>query len=370
MATGVVSWSTTAASNATADSTVNFAEGMAPSAVNDSARALMASVAKWRDDLNGSLTTAGTSTAYTLTTNQSFASLAALANQELAFTVHTTSGATPTLAVDGLTAKPIRLATGSTLPTGALVADSVFHVTYNNTSGEFLVRNQTSSFSSATFGGAVTITTGGLTVTAGGATITAGGLTLSADTIVVPTGSASAPTYSFASDSNSGIYRIGADNIGVTVAGSKVLDISATGLAVTGTVTGTAVTATNVAAQSDQETGTSTTTFVSPGRQQYHASSPKAWAQFNPSATVTSSYNVSSVTDSGSGAWAPVFTTAFSSNAYSFQAIVGQSVALSAGSNPSNGRTSTTAPVLSINTSGTATDTNGFIDFVALGDQA
>src|SRR2546430_705143 len=48
-------WSKTAANNATADSTINWAEGMAPSAVNDSARAEMAAVAKWRDDISGTL---------------------------------------------------------------------------------------------------------------------------------------------------------------------------------------------------------------------------------------------------------------------------------------------------------------------------
>jgi len=42
-------WSRTASSNATADNTVNWAEGMAPSAVNDSARAMMARLAEWRD---------------------------------------------------------------------------------------------------------------------------------------------------------------------------------------------------------------------------------------------------------------------------------------------------------------------------------
>lgn len=142
MATGVVTWSQTAASNATADSSVNWAEGMAPSAVNDSARAMMASVAKWRDDTNGSITTGGTSTAFTVTSNQNFASLSALANQEIAFTMHTTSGATPTLSVDGLTAKVIRAATGVALATGALLSGSVYRVKYDTTVGEFLLVNQ------------------------------------------------------------------------------------------------------------------------------------------------------------------------------------------------------------------------------------
>ena len=40
-------WSQTAASNATADASINWQEGQAPSSVNDSARAMMASAAAW-----------------------------------------------------------------------------------------------------------------------------------------------------------------------------------------------------------------------------------------------------------------------------------------------------------------------------------
>jgi hypothetical protein len=42
------------------------------------------------------------------------------------------------------------------------------------------------------------------------------------------------PSITFTSDLNTGIYRIGADNIGVTCSGAKVLDIATTGLSVTG----------------------------------------------------------------------------------------------------------------------------------------
>jgi hypothetical protein len=48
-------------------------------------------------------------------------------------------------------------------------------------------------------------------------------------------GGASAPGLSFALDPNTGLYRIGADNAGFACNGAKVLDISATGLGVTGT---------------------------------------------------------------------------------------------------------------------------------------
>src|SRR5213593_1805553 len=104
-------WSRTAANNATADSSINWAEGQAPSSVNDSARAMMARVAEWRDDLGG-ITTGGTSTAYTVATNRVFASAAVMDKAIVCFIPHTTCGPDATLAVDGLTARQIRTATG------------------------------------------------------------------------------------------------------------------------------------------------------------------------------------------------------------------------------------------------------------------
>ena len=137
---GVPLWSTTAASNSTADPAVNFAEGMAPSAVNDSGRALMASVAKWRDDLYG-LTTAGTSTAFTVTTGSTFATAAAMSGAVLTIIPHADSGAAPTLAVDGLTARAINYSTGVAVPTGHLKTGTPYHVKYVHASTEFIVLN-------------------------------------------------------------------------------------------------------------------------------------------------------------------------------------------------------------------------------------
>lgn len=72
------------------------------------------------------------------------------------------------------------------------------------------------------------------------------------------------------------------------------------------------------AAQSDQETGTSTSTFVTPGRQQYHPSAAKYWGQFigTTSTVMNQSYNHSSLTDNGTGDTTLNFTTAFSSAQY------------------------------------------------------
>lgn len=138
MAQGLYAWSKTAATNANSDSTINWAEGQAPSSVNDSARAVMARVAEARDDWAGSITTAGTSTAYMATTNQVFASLALMDKQTITIIPHATSGASPTLAVDGLAAKALRCATGATLTAGAFLIGTPYRVTYYNGVGEFI----------------------------------------------------------------------------------------------------------------------------------------------------------------------------------------------------------------------------------------
>jgi microcystin-dependent protein len=140
MALPFYNWSRTAASNATADSTVNWAEGMAPSAVNDSARAMMASTAAFRDDISGAIATGGTSTAYTVTSYQVFDTLAHLNGQIIAFTPHATNGATVTLNVDGLGAKPLRSAPSVELPAGVLVQGTPYCALYNSSDQVFYLQ--------------------------------------------------------------------------------------------------------------------------------------------------------------------------------------------------------------------------------------
>lgn len=88
-----------------------------------------------------------------------------------------------------------------------------------------------------------------------------------------------------------------------------------------------AASAGTAATQSDQETATSTTTYVSPGRQQYHPSAAKAWVRYTTITTtsIAASYNVTSLTDNGTGDTTVNFTTAFSSANYGIAGIVGGS---------------------------------------------
>ena len=134
-------WSRVAASNSTADAQINWAEGQAPSSVNDSARAMMASLAGYRDDIAGAIVTGGTSTAYTVTSYQVFDTLAHMSGQMIAFTPHTTNGATVTLNVDSLGAKPLRQSPSVDLPAGVLIQGSPYVALYNNSDAAWYLQN-------------------------------------------------------------------------------------------------------------------------------------------------------------------------------------------------------------------------------------
>jgi microcystin-dependent protein len=131
-------WSKTAASNATADSTSTWPEGMAASSVNDSARGLMAAAAKYRDDEAGTLiTSGGSSNAYTATTNQTITSLQD--GFKVSFIANHTNDGAATLAVDSQTAKPLRVKTGTAIPSGAIVSGSVYTAAYEAGNEEWLL---------------------------------------------------------------------------------------------------------------------------------------------------------------------------------------------------------------------------------------
>jgi len=70
------------------------------------------------------------------------------------------------------------------------------------------------------------------------------------------------------------------------------------------------------ASQADQETATSTTTYVSPGRQHFHPSAAKFWAHFGVTGNLLAGYNVTSITDNGPGVATVVIATDFSTGDY------------------------------------------------------
>jgi len=133
-------WSQTASANATADPSINWAEGQAPSSINDSARAMMAATARYRDDIAGAIVTAGTSTAYTVSSYSLYDSFAHLAGQMIAFTPHATNGAVVTLNVDSLGPRPLRSSPNVELLAGTIIQGTPYVATYNNSDGAFYLQ--------------------------------------------------------------------------------------------------------------------------------------------------------------------------------------------------------------------------------------
>lgn len=136
----VYKWSNTASSNASADPSINWREGMAPSAVNDSARAMMAALANYRDDISGALATTGTASAYFVTTNQGLPS-PPTDGQMIAITVNNTNGISPTLSADGGTSYPVQSSAGVAIPSGTLISGSPYSLKFSVANSAWMLRD-------------------------------------------------------------------------------------------------------------------------------------------------------------------------------------------------------------------------------------
>lgn len=126
-------WSTTAASNASADATINWAEGQLAPTLNNSARGMMARLKAWAQQQAG-LATTGSSNAYVYTSPSGHAFASLVTNSRITFKANHTNSGAATLAVDGLTATAIRKTNGATaLAAGDLVSGQIYDVVYDGT---------------------------------------------------------------------------------------------------------------------------------------------------------------------------------------------------------------------------------------------
>lgn len=165
----IYDWSTTAASNATADGGINWVEGQAPSTVNNSARQMMGRLAELIGDIGGSLTAGGTADALTVTANSAFTTYAN--GRLLAFTAASDNTTAATLNVNSTGAKSIRKMTtsGDSALSGAEIqAGGVYLVQYstaaNAAAGGWILVNPTIDMASfVTLTGSQTLTNKTLT---------------------------------------------------------------------------------------------------------------------------------------------------------------------------------------------------------------
>jgi hypothetical protein len=112
---------------------------------------------------------------------------------------------------------------------------------------------------------------------------------------------------------SNGVASSDAATVGQLTNGT-VTSVATGGLATGGTITTTGTVTVTAAVQSDMETATSTTTAVVPGVVKYHPGVIKGWAQATTGTTATTSYNVSSITDGGTGIATVNWTTGLSSS--------------------------------------------------------
>jgi len=126
------------------------------------------------------------------------------------------------------------------------------------------------------------------------------------------------------------------------------------------------------ASQAQMETGSSTVLSVSPGVQHYHPSAAKCWAYVTVSGgtpTLQSSYNITSITDTGVGQLTITIATDFSSAAWSGGCTTeDNSTTIVRGANMTT-KTATSILIISVVESGSASDPAGY-NFWAFGDQA
>jgi hypothetical protein len=309
-------WSQTAANNATADATISWSEGQAPSTVNDSGRAMMSALAVWRDLIDyGTVsggTVGGSGNAITLVCSPTVT--AREAGRRYLFKAGAANTSTVTLTVDSTAAGAIQYL-NTALVSGDIATNDVLLVEDDGTNFQLLTPPRISTF------GLVN----GLTADGTGAT---GDFLLSYDI------STSLP--------------------------KKVLFSTFQTLF--------------AASQANMEAASSNAVYVTPGRTQNHPGVCKAWANFtcrgtDGTCTLNASHNITSVTRNGAGTYDVVIGTDMSSANYSVLATVQDSSPVNAMVVLSAAAAGTCTLSQISASAGTAYDGTGKIHFAMFGDQ-
>lgn len=132
-------WSTNPSSNVSGLTGINWNEGMNAASVNDSARATMAQLAVWRDQIKGGTiypaSIGGTANAITLTCSPTIDAYAT--GQRFLFKASSTNTGSTTVNVDGLGTKTVKFA-GANLNGGEITSGDLVHVAYDGTNLQLL----------------------------------------------------------------------------------------------------------------------------------------------------------------------------------------------------------------------------------------
>ena len=288
----LISWSTSAGSN-NASPPNGWPENMNPSDVNNTAREGMAVLARFNFDvLESNLTTAGSSTAFTLAApNRTIAALYTGLSIRVKF--NQACGASPTLSVSGLTAKSLVKNGNVALSANDISANQVHDLYYDGTNIQVL-----------TIGGAQAAST---TQAGISELLTQAELNTGTDNTRVPTADILAnwaPAWA----------TVTVDLANDLIAIKDVSDSNKLKFVTAASVGATA------ASQAEEEAASSTTVFTTPGRQHFHPGVAKCWGTVTVSAgtpTLNANYNLTSITDTATGRLTVTIGNDFSSANYS-----------------------------------------------------
>jgi len=354
MAVNPLGWSTTPGSNTTIGG-VSVAEACDAANLNNGIRAVAAGVKELANILTGAKTSTGTDTV-ALTSGLSLSAYAA--GQAFLFEAGGTNTGATTLNVDSIGAKAITRNGGAALSAGDITAGGFYLVAYESDTDDFhllnpgtgginVVEDTSPTLGGHLAGGGYDITgLGTLSMTEQAAAnadvagdgqlwvktttpnqlwftddagtdfqiATLGGTeTLVAKTLTSPT----INTPAMSADSIDAITEIasalktGAD--GKLVTGTAGTSGNLASWNADGDLVDAGSAGTSAASQAQQETGTSTAVYVSPGTQEFHPSAAKFWVNADTAGNVDASYNVTSVTDTGTGQLTVTIATDFSS---------------------------------------------------------
>jgi hypothetical protein len=360
MTNNVYDFSTTAASNVSSLTGINWNEGQLAPTLNNSARSTLAYIAAFIDVTFGALDSGGSANAYTFTSPTGYAFTAYARGQAVSFKANFTNSGAATINVDGLGAKAIQKA-GSALASGDIVSGGMYRVIYDGT--QFQLEN---------------VIPGGQPLDA---TLTAfAALTITADTYIRGTG-----TDAFAVDSLGTVL----DKL-LTVSSTKNPQFATIEL---GAASDTTITrdaagsiaiegskvqkASDIATQANVEAATAGK-LIDADILRYGIGVSKVWANIDMAGTPSyyASYNSSSITDTATGNQTNNLTTAFSSTGFAVSASAASTAAN--GNNTANygtggaagvNKTASTIPYWNaVASSGSASDSRDF-SVQAMGDR-
>jgi len=132
------SWSTTAASNGTADPLIDWHECQARASVNNSARSMLAAHAKNRNLLNGSIVTTGAANAQQFLSGLTYTTVPTNLVVRLKIGSGLTNTSSVTLNMDGIGDVLVKTASGDSLLGNEFPADNYVDLVYNGTNWIFL----------------------------------------------------------------------------------------------------------------------------------------------------------------------------------------------------------------------------------------